>query len=234
MHQIFTKGWELNVLLYGLVFLLAQHVVYKIIFRPLIGAPRSYYYEDIRHWQRKASFLGAVIFAPLFEEVMFTYLAYASFLKFAVAGQEGIVILFVASFFAILHFPGDFRQMGRRFTGWTVYRLFKFQLDRLFFSLSAYFIYKLTGYLWVTIALHYFINALVSLYNYDLEDQEFPIERNDGRLLLIRLTNMGFALSATYFFYAAFPDLGLYLIPFSGFVIFDYIYWHFKTSSKHD
>lgn len=228
-RHLFIDGWQLNILLYGVVFLLAQHVVYKVIFRPLIGQPKSYYFEDIQHWRRKASFFGAVIFAPLFEEVMFTYLAYASFLKYAVAGKEGIVILFVAGFFAILHFPGDFRQQGYRLNPWIVYRLFKFQLDRFFFSLTAYFIFQQTGSLWVTIGLHYFINAIVSLYNFDLENPVEPLEKNDGRLLLIRLTNSSLIVCACYFLFLHFPTLGFYVLPFGIMVLLDYLYWHFKT-----
>lgn len=216
-------------MLYGVVFLLAQHLVYKVIFRPLIGQPKSYYFEDIQHWRRKASFFGAVIFAPLFEEVMFTYLAYASFLKYAMPGKEGIVILFVAAFFAILHFPGDFRQQGYRLNLWIAYRLFKFQLDRFFFSLTAYFIYQQTGSLWVTIGLHYFINAIVSLYNFDLENPIEPLEKNDGRLLLIRLTNSSLIIGACYFLFLHFPTLGFYVLPFGIIVLLDYLYWHFKT-----
>ena len=159
---------------------------------------------------------------------MFTYLAYASFLKYAVAGKEGIVILFVAGFFAILHFPGDFRQQGYRLNFWIAYRLFKFQLDRFFFSLTAYFIYQQTGYLWVTIGLHYFINAIVSLYNFDLEDPVEPLEKNDGRLLLIRLTNSSLVIVACYFLFLFFPTLGFYILPFGTIVLLDYLYWHFK------
>ena len=227
LDQIFSKGWELNILLYGVVFLLAQHVVYKVVFRPLIGTPKSYHFEDLKHWRRKASFLGAVIFAPLFEEVMFTYLAYSSFLHFAKPGMEAIVILFVAAFFAILHFPGDFRQMGYRLTSWTLYRLVIFQLDRFFFSLCAYFLYVTTGYLWVTIGLHYLINAIVSIYNFDLEDQFLAVEKNDGRLLLIRIMNSGLAVTGTYFLYQVYPTVGWYLLPFASFVVLDYLYWHF-------
>lgn len=228
-RHLFIEGWQLNILLYGIVFLLAQHVVYKVIFRPLIGQPKTYYFEDVQHWRRKASFLGAVIFAPLFEEVMFTYLAYASFLKYAVAGKEGIVILFVAGFFAILHFPGDFRQMGYRLTPWIAYRLFKFQLDRFFFSVTAYFVYQETAYLWVTIGLHYFINAIVSLYNFDLEDPRVPVEKNDGILLLIRLTNSSLVLASIYFLFLYFPSLGVYVLPFGLALLGDYLYWHLKT-----
>ena len=229
--EIFTAGWLINVLLFGLVFLLAQHVVYQIIFRSLVGSPKSYYYKDLVHWQRKASFLGAVVFAPLFEEWMFTYLAYASFLRYATPGQEGWVIFFVGLFFALLHFPGDFQRMGRRLTPWILYRLFKFQLDRLFFSLTAFFIYQLTGQLVVTILLHYLINGIVSVYNFDLEDSGWAPDKGDGRLILIRLINISLALSATYFMYTSYPLVGLSLLPFAIFSISDYIYWHRKTTS---
>ncbi len=224
INNVFTEGWEFIVLSYGTVFLLARHSVYKIIFRPLIGEPESYRYEDQKQWYRKASFSGAVIFAPLFEEIMFTYLAYANFLHYAHIGKEGLVVLFVATFFALLHLPGDLRQMSRyRLDNQAIYLLIRFQFNRFFYSLAAYFIYKLTGQLWVTITLHYFFNAIVSFYNFDLEDQTFPYEKGDGRLLLIRLLNVGFALSANYFFYQQYPQLGLYLVPLTGFIVFDFI-----------
>ena len=230
LEQIFTTGWLVNVLLYGLVFLLAQHLVYRIIFRSLVGSPKSYYYKDLHYWQRKASFLGAVIFAPLFEEWMFTYLAYASFLRYAAPGQEGWVILFVGLFFALLHFPGDFRGMGRRLTRWTAYRLFKGQLDRLFFSLTAFYIYTMTEQLWLTILLHYFINAVVSIFNFDLEDNGWMLEPQDGRLLLIRGINISMAVAAVYFMYTHHSFVGLCLLPLALFSIIDYIYWHRRTS----
>lgn len=229
-EKIFTSGWMINVLLFALVFLLAQHVVYQIIFRSLVGSPKSYYHKDLIHWQRKASFLGAVIFAPFFEEWMFTYLAYGSFLRYAEAGQEGWVIFFVGLFFALLHFPGDFQRMGRRLSVWNTYRLFKFQLDRLFFSLTAYFVYVLTGELIVTIAMHYLINGIVSVYNFDLEDNGWMMQQQDGRLILIRLINISLAMGATYFMYDAYPLVGLSILPFAIFSISDYIYWHRKTS----
>lgn len=140
LDTVFTKGWEINVLLYGAIYLLAQYAVYKIIFSALVGSPQSYDHRGLQHWNRKSIFLGAVIFAPLFEEVMFTYLAYESFLSYAVAGKEGIVLLFVAAFFAALHFPGDLEQLGYRWTIRNILLLIKFQLNRFFFSLSAYFI----------------------------------------------------------------------------------------------
>lgn len=231
LEQVFTQGWLVNVLLFGLVYLLAQHLVYRIIFSTLVGSPKSYYHKDLVYWRRKASFLGAVIFAPLFEEWMFTYLAYGSFLRYAAPGQEGWVVLFVGLFFALLHFPGDFRRMGRRLTGWTVYRLLKGQLDRLFFSLTAFFIYTLTEQLWLTILLHYFINAVVSIYNFDLEDNGWMMEPQDGRLLLIRATNISLAIAAVYFMYMHYSFVGLCLLPLALFSIFDYIYWHRRTFS---
>ena len=229
-EKIFTNGWLLNVVMFAVVFLLAQHVVYQIIFRALVGSPKSYYHKDVVHWQRKASFFGAVIFAPLFEEWMFTYLAYASFLQFAVAGQEGWVIFFVGLFFALLHFPGDFQRMGRQLTSWNLYRLFKFQLDRLFFSLTAFFIYKATEQLVLTILLHYLINGIISVYNFDLEDNGLNEAAADGRLILIRLINISLAFSAVYFMYRSYPLVGLSLLPFAIFSISDYVYWHRKTA----
>lgn len=231
-EEIFTGGWLLNVVLFAVVFLLAQHVVYQVLFRALVGSPKSFYQKDVIHWQRKASFFGAVIFAPLFEEWMFTYLAYASFLQFAVPGQEGWVIFFVGLFFALLHFPGDFQRMGRRITTWILYRLFKFQLDRLFFSLTAFFIYHYTGQLILTILLHYLINGIVSVYNFDLEDNGWNVTKGDGRLILIRLINIGLASCAVYFMYQEYPVVGLSLLPFALFSIADYIYWHRKTGKN--
>lgn len=230
LPALFTQGWLVNVVLYGLVYLLAEHLVYRIIFRQLVGAPKSYQYKDWIYWQRKASFLGAVIFAPLFEEWMFTYLAYDSFLRYAVPGQEGWVILFVGIFFAVLHFPGDFRSVDRRWSRWTVYRLFKGQLDRLFFSLTAYFIYTLTEQLWLTILLHYFINAVVSFFNFDLEDNGWMLEPQDGRLFLIRGTNISLAIAAVYFMWTHHSLVGICLLPLALFSVFDYIYWYRRTS----
>lgn len=225
LDTIFTQGWKLNVLLYGIIFLLADYAIYKIIFAALVGAPHSYHYEDQKRWYRKASFLGAVIFAPLYEEIMFTYLAYSSFLSYAQEGQEGIVILFVALFFAALHFPGDWRQLGHRLDGPRIYLLIKFQVSRFFYSLAAYFIYHLTGYLWVTILLHYLYNAVVSFYNFDLEDNAhaYKQEGGNGMLSLIILLKLSFAISGIYFFYQQFPQLGGYLIPLAAFAVKDLI-----------
>ena len=121
--------------------------------------------------------------------------------------------------------------MGRRLTPWIVYRLFKFQLDRLFFSLTAFFIYQLTGQLIVTILLHYLINGIVSVYNFDLEDNGWISDKGDGRLILIRLINISLALTAVYFMYTSYPLVGLSILPFAIFSISDYIYWHRKTAS---
>ena len=223
LDTIFVKGWELNVALYGLVFLLADYAVYKIIFAALVGAPQTYDLRELRFWYRKASFLGAVIFAPIYEEIMFTYLAYSSFLSYAHEGKEGIVVIFVALFFALLHFPGDWRQMNYRLDGNRIYLLLKFQLQRFFYSLSAYFIYQLTGQLWVTVLVHYFFNAVVSIYNFDLEDNPYAPNREDGLLILIILLNIGFALMGNYFFYDYYPQFGLYLLPFTAFVLLDLV-----------
>lgn len=223
LETIFTEGWKLNVLLYGLIFLLADYAVYKIIFAALVGAPQSYRYEDQKYWYRKASFLGAVIFAPLYEEIMFTYLAYSSFLSYAQEGKEGIVVLFVAVFFALLHLPGDLRQMGYGLDGRKLFLLLKFQLNRFFYSLAAYFIYQLTGQLWATIALHYFFNAVVSFYNFGLEDEPHEFERGAGDSLLffILTLNIGFAFLGNFFFYEQYPQLGACLLPLSGLVLMD-------------
>lgn len=225
LDAIFTEGWKLNVLLYGLIFLLADYAIYKIIFAALVGQPQSYYEEDLKFWYRKASFLGAVIFAPLYEEIMFTYLAYSSFLGYAQEGMDGVVILFVAMFFAALHFPGDWRQLGYRLDGSRVYLLVKFQVSRFFYSLAAYFIFQWTGQLWVTILLHYFFNAVVSFYNFDLEDDPYGFERGDGEgtLLFILLLKLGFAVLGSYFFYQQYPQLGLYVLPLIGFILIDII-----------
>ena len=42
LDSILKEGWELNALLFGIVFLLAQHTIYKMIFDPLTGEPKSY------------------------------------------------------------------------------------------------------------------------------------------------------------------------------------------------
>lgn len=59
----------------------------------------------------------------------------------------------------------------------------------------------MTGALWITIILHYFFNAIVIFYNFDLEDQGYYPRKGDSRLVLIRLMNIGFALFAVYIFY---------------------------------
>ena len=221
LEAVFTKGWEINALLYGLTFLLAQYAVYNIIFRGLVGDPRAYSFVELQYWMRKANFLGAVVFAPLFEEIMFTYLAYFSFLGYAQPGKEGIVLLFVASFFALLHLPGDLQQSRYYPAGRKIYVLSKSQLQRFFYSLAAFFIFQQTGQLWITITLHYVFNALVSYFNLHQEDHPLALEKLDGLLVLIMAMNGGFAIVACYFFYGQYADLGIYLVPLVGFIILD-------------
>ena len=83
----------------------------------------------------------------------------------------------------------------------------------------------------MTICLHYIINAIVSLYNFDLEDEPYSFEENDGRLLLIRFINLGLAALGMYFFFIQYPDYGLYLIPFAAFTLLDYLYWQLKKTN---
>ena len=204
-------------------------MVYKLIFKTLLGQPKNFTWKEIRFWSRKANFIGAVIFAPLFEEFMFTYLCYASFLHFAQVGYEGIVIIMVASFFALLHLPGDLRGQRSRRGGINFYYLFKFQLQRFFFSMSAYFIFTLSGTLWITILLHYFYNAVVSVYQYDRIDMIAFFRKADLNLLLIMLMNGFFALFSGYQFYLYAPNFGIYLFAFVVIGLLDSIYFFRKA-----
>lgn len=223
MDAIFKEGYILNVFLYASVFLLAQFAVYRLIFAAVIGRPRSLSWNDLKYWQRKVNFLSAVIFAPLFEEVMFTYLAYNSFLQYAQPGKAGIVLLFVASFFALLHLPGDIRNQMNNRGELNYYILFKFQVHRFFYSLAAFFIYQQTQSLWITIFLHYFYNAIVSIFHFDVEDQQFHITGRDAYILLIVFMNCGFAILATYCYYIFSPQLVLLIFLLLGFVLLDYL-----------
>ena len=209
-------------LLFGAIYFLAEFATYKIIFRQLVSTPKSYTYSEIRNWNRKASFIGAVIFAPLYEEVMFTYLAYASFLNFTQPGQEGIVIIFVASFFAILHLPGDIQQQQNSYRGINLYNLLIYQFQRFFYSLTAYFIYVETQALWITILIHYFYNAVVSVYQFEMEDQIFSVGKTDIYLVLIFLMNMCFGPIACFFFYNYYPEFGIYIALIVGFMLLNY------------
>ena len=223
MNSIFIEGWIPNTLLFAVVYFLAEYATYKIIFRQLVSTPKSYNYRELRHWNRKASFIGAVIFAPLYEEVMFTYLAYATFLHYTQPGQEGIVIIFVASFFALLHLPGDLKQQRHSSAGINLYNLIVYQSQRFFYSLTAYFIYVETQALWITILIHYFYNAFVSVYQFDMEDQIFPVEKTDIYLLLIFLMNICFGPIACYYFFNYYPNLVVYIALLMGFMLLNYI-----------
>jgi membrane protease YdiL (CAAX protease family) len=212
LDSIFKDGWEVHLLLYALVFYFFFYVVYPVIFRALMGRPTDYTYESIRQWQRKASFFGAVFLAPLFEEWWFTFLAYTSFLNFAQSGQEGIIILAVATFFALLHLPGDLRRINYRIDGQTFFHLLRGQLERFFFSLAAYFIYHWTGEIWVTILLHYFYNAVASIINFDIEDHPYFYLEGDGRLYMLQAMDLGCAVLACYFFYVYYSPLTICLL----------------------
>ena len=221
INQIFKEGWFGNVLLYGTIYLLAEYMVYKLIFKTLVGQPKNFSWKEIRFWSRKANFIGAVVFAPLFEEFMFTYLCYASFLRFAQSGSEGIVLIMVAGFFALLHLPGDLRGQRSRRGGINYYHLFKFQLQRFFFSMSAFFIFTISGTLWITILLHYFYNAIVSVYQYDRQDIQFFFRKKDLNLTLILGMNAFFAFFSAYQFYGHSPELGQYLFIFAAIALLD-------------
>lgn len=75
LTSIFKPGWELQVLLYGVVFYLTYYAVYKIIFRAWAGHPRNYTYDEIWYWYRRVRFFSAVVFAPLFEEQYYPHLS---------------------------------------------------------------------------------------------------------------------------------------------------------------
>ena len=157
-------------------------------------------YEDVKRWYRSISFSGAVVVAPLFEEGMFTWLAYKVFLSYAQIGKDGVVILAVALFFAMLHLPGDLSRMRYYSSSRRIYLLIKFQLNRFFYSLAAYYIYLLTDQLLVTIVLHYIYNVVVSLNIFDIEDRPDSFEKRDGRLLLSRYMNLAFTFAACSLF----------------------------------
>jgi len=215
--QIFKEGWLFTVLIYAIVYFLAEYATYTIVFRNLMGTPKSYSLDDIRHWRSKASFWSAVIFAPFYEEVMFTWLAYTNFLSFAKEGQYGLVLILVACFFSILHLPGDVRSQLNSFGALHFGRLLRFQFNRIFYSLTAFFIfssllpsYGLVFALGATITLHYFYNALVTFFNYDLQDRTLP--NNNFILSILISLNIGFGFFATYHFYPYSPNLSIILI----------------------
>lgn len=212
MNAIFIEGWLGNAILYGVIYFLAEYATYKIIFKTLVTAPKSYDYRELKYWNRKVLFIGAVIFAPLYEEVMFTYLAYASFLNYTQPGQEALIIIFVASFFALLHLPGDLRVQQRSYSGINIYNLLIFQFQRFFYSLTAYFIFIQTGVLWITILIHFFYNAFVSIYQFEMEDQLFPMPKTDVYLGFIFVVNICFGLISCYFFYLFYPTYLAYLV----------------------
>ena len=212
IEQIFRDEWWKMAIGYGILFYLYQYITYNIIFRTLVGQPRSFTLEDIRFWRRKANFIGAVFFAPLFEEFMITLLAYASFLRYAREGQEGVVVIIVAVFFALLHIPADvYHQRNSRF-GIRPLSLLFWQLDRFFYSLAAYFLFKTTGTLWSSILLHYLVNGLASVYNFDMEDGIKTVGTIDFQRLIIFLLKIGIVLFGIYQYYQVFPETGLNLL----------------------
>jgi len=211
IENIFLEGWWKIVLMYGAVYLLMEYATYSIIFTSLMGKPKAWTIEEITFWRRKAQFIGAVFFAPLFEEFIITYLAYTSFLKFAQEGMEGIVLILVAIFFALLHLPGDLHRQRYSFSGIQIRKLFFGQLLRFFYSLTAYFIYIKTGTLWASIVLHYFANALVSIYNFDLQDGIRAVGSFNILQLLIVWMHLGFGIFAAYHFYHFAPEWSGYL-----------------------
>lgn len=210
--HIFTAGWEINLLLFIAVFKLAEYAVYHIIYPAIVGVPDYYNFDAFQHWYRKASILSSVVFAPLFEEFLFTYLAYATFLRYAQSGQEWIVLLSVAAGFALLHLAGDWKEMKGRLNLYGLFLLFKYQLDRFFYSLAAYFIYDRTGDIWITIAIHYFFNYVITSCIFEREDHPEMTGRRDGRLLLLGIMDISFAVLAVAYFYSHFPDIWWYLL----------------------
>lgn len=224
LDQIFLPGWESNLLLYSFVFLMAEYAVYRIIYPAIVGTPKTYDQEGLRSWRRKASWWSAVIFAPIYEELLFTYLAFASFLSFARAGQEGAVMLIIAGIFALLHLPGDWRGSNQKLDLRNLWRLFRFQMDRFFYMLAAYIIYDMTGLLWLTIIIHYFFNFTVSSCIFEWEDQPESFEDTDGRLLLLQLLDLIFAGIACVYFYTHFPTLWP-LVLLSSSLMFLNFFW---------
>ena len=212
LDQIFTEGWWRIVVLYAAIYLLMEYATYNIIFRSLMGKPTAWTVEEIRFWRRKAQFIGAVFFAPLFEEFIITYLAYTSFLQFSQKGMEGIVLILVAIFFALLHLPGDLHRHQNSITGIQLRGLIFGQFLRFFYSLTAYFVYTKTGTLWASIVLHYFANALVSVYNFDIQDGIRAVGSVNILRFLITWMHIGFGLFASYQFYYFSPEWSPYLI----------------------
>lgn len=223
-QQIFTPGWEVNLLLYGAVFYLARYIVYRIIYPAIVGTPKYYDFESIRQWYRKASMWSAVVFAPLFEEIWFTFLAFAAFLRYARDGQEGTVMVMVAAFFALLHFPRDWEELGARLSPQRAILLFKYQLDRFFYALAAYIIFESTGNLWITITIHYFFNYVVTICIFEREDHPETIGRQDGRLFLLGLMDLSFAAMSTVYFYQHFPALWPTLLLLTA-LLFAHFLW---------
>lgn len=229
LDSILKEGWEPTALLFGIVFWLARLTIYKMIFNPLAGEPKSYEYEDIKRWYRSISFSGAVVVAPLFEEAMFTWLAYKVFLSYAQVGKEGVVIIAVALFFALLHLPGDLSRMRYFSNSRGIYLLIKFQLSRFFYSLAAYYIYLLTDQLLLTIVIHYVYNVVVSLNKFDFEDSPDSFEKRDGRLFLSRFMNLGFTLISAHFFYFTYPELFLFWVALPAcFILYDFLRAYFR------
>ncbi len=211
-NPIFTEGWLKMTALYAFIFFLTTYAVHAIIFRMLVTGPDSFTWAAFQHYRRKVIFFSAVFVAPLYEEFLITFLAYTSFLQHAQAGQEGIVLILVASFFALLHLPGDIRNQKSIFRKIMFSRLCNAQLDRFFYSLAAYFTFALTGTLWASIFLHYLYNALVVVHNFDLEDGIKYPGKYDVNRIFIRGINIGFSLFATYCFCSGFPKFYCYMI----------------------
>ncbi|PHN02250.1 CPBP family intramembrane glutamic endopeptidase [Flavilitoribacter nigricans] len=232
-NQIFTAGWEINLLLFVAVFKLAKYSVYRIIYPAIVGVPDYYSYEAFRHWYRRASIWSSVVFAPLFEEFLFTYLAYATFLRYAREGQEWVVMIAVAAGFALLHFRGDWNGMKGRLDWYGSLLLGKFQLDRFFYSLAAFLIYERTDALWITITIHYFFNYVLTSCIFERQDHPETSDRKDGRLLLLGFLELTFAIYATVYFYAHFPQVWGYLLVGTLALLAHFLWITYRLIGRH-
>jgi hypothetical protein len=105
--------------------------------------------------------------------------------------------------------------------------LFKYQLDRFFYALSAYLIFDLTGDLWITITIHYFFNYVLTVCIFEREDHPETGRQQDGRLLLLSLMDLSFAVMATLYFYQHFPEVWPYLGLLTAF-----LFAHFMIISR--
>ena len=224
IDQVFHTGWWKMAIAYGALFYMFQYMTYTIIFKSIVGSPTNWSIKEIRFWRRKAQFIGAVFFAPLFEEFMITLLAYASFIQYAREGQEGIVVIMVATFFALLHIPVDVHGQRNSYLGIRPFILLLWQLERFFYSLAAFFLFKMTGTLWSSIVLHYVVNGFASVYNFDMEDGHRAVGSIDIQRLIIVVLEIFIVVFGTYQYHQKYPNFGPYLIGLAVVFLFIHLF----------